>query len=122
MSIVGQNRRRWPRLASKHTRPALAQRRNHRHLTAAAATRTVLATQVAPALTAITPDRPAERAGLLGAFVIGLATTRYVLANPAVAQLSRENLIRWTAPVIRQLLTGPVGEVADVAHDRSPTA
>lgn len=76
--------------------------------TAAETMRTVFSTQVAPALTAITPDHPAERAGLLGAFVIGLATTRYVLANPAVARLSREDLIRWTAPVIRQLLTGPV--------------
>lgn len=76
--------------------------------TAAETMRTVFATQVAPALTAVTPDHPAERAGLLGAFVIGLATTRYVLANPAVARLSREDLIRWTAPVIRQLLTGPV--------------
>jgi AcrR family transcriptional regulator len=83
--------------------------------TAAETMRTVFATQVAPALTAITPDHPAERAGLLGAFVIGLATTRYVLTNPAVAQLSRDDLIRWSAPVIRQLLTGPVdvGEGGD---------
>lgn len=109
-------------MASKHTRSALAQRRNHRHLTAAAATRTVFATQVAPALTAITAGHSAERAGLQGAFVIGLATTRCVLANLAVARLSREDLIRWTAAVTRQLSTGPTGEVADVAHDRSPTA
>jgi AcrR family transcriptional regulator len=83
--------------------------------TAAETMRTVFATQVAPALTAITPDHPAERAGLLGAFVIGLATTRYVLTNPAVAQLSRDDLIGWSAPVIRQLLTGPVdvGEGGD---------
>ncbi|WP_197381682.1 TetR/AcrR family transcriptional regulator [Mycolicibacterium mengxianglii] len=75
--------------------------------TAADTMRRVFATQVAPALAAVTPDHPAERAGLLGAFVVGLATTRYVLANPAVANLSHEEVIRWVAPVIEHLLTGP---------------
>ena len=42
----------------------------------------------------------------MGAFVIGLATTRYVLANPAVAELSHDELIAWARPVIRQLLVG----------------
>jgi AcrR family transcriptional regulator len=69
--------------------------------------RRIFATQVAPKLAAVTPDHPAQRAGLMGAFVIGLATTRYVLANPAVADLSHDELIGWAAPVIRQLLTGP---------------
>jgi hypothetical protein len=69
--------------------------------------RRVFAMQVAPTLAAVTPDHPAERAGLLGAFVIGLATTRYVLANPAVAHLDRDALIRWAEPVVTQLLTGP---------------
>jgi len=41
-----------------------------------------------------------------GAFVIGLATTRYVLANPAVADLGHDELIGWARPVIRQLLVG----------------
>jgi AcrR family transcriptional regulator len=69
--------------------------------------RRVFATQVAPKLAAVTPDHPAERAALMGAFVIGLATTRYVLANPAVASLSRDELMRWAGPVVRQLLFGP---------------
>jgi hypothetical protein len=43
----------------------------------------------------------------VGAFVIGLAITRYVLVNPPVAGLSREELGRWAAPVIKQLLVGP---------------
>ena len=72
--------------------------------------RRVFATQVAPALAAVTLDHPAQRAGLMGAFVIGLATTRYVLANPAVANLSHEELIRFASPVIRQLLLGPIAE------------
>jgi AcrR family transcriptional regulator len=75
--------------------------------TAADTMRRVFATQVAPTLAAVTPDHPAQRAGLMGAFVIGLATTRYVLANPAVANLSHDELIRWAGPVIRQLLVGP---------------
>jgi len=75
--------------------------------TAADTMRHVFATQVAPKLAAATPDHPAQRAGLMGAFVIGLATTRYVLANPAVVDLSHDELIRWASPVIRQLLVGP---------------
>ncbi|WP_422746480.1 TetR family transcriptional regulator [Mycobacterium sp. WMMD1722] len=75
--------------------------------TAADTLRRVFATQVAPALAAVTPDHPAQRAGLMGAFVIGLATTRYVLANPAVADLGHDELIFWSRPVIHQLLLGP---------------
>ena len=69
--------------------------------------RRIFATQVAPKLAAVTPDHPAQRAGLMGAFVIGLATTRYVLATPAVADLGHDELIGWARPVIRQLLVGP---------------
>ncbi|MEH3141701.1 MAG: TetR family transcriptional regulator [Mycobacterium kyogaense] len=72
------------------------------------AMRRVFATQVGPALAVITPDHPAQRAGMMGAFVIGLATTRYVMANPAVADMSRDELIRFARPVIRQILLGPV--------------
>jgi hypothetical protein len=75
--------------------------------TAADTMRRIFTTQVAPKLAAVTPDHAAQRAGLVGAFVIGLATTRYVLANPAVAHLSHDELIGWAGPVIRQLLIGP---------------
>lgn len=70
--------------------------------------RRVFATQVGPALAVVTPDHAAQRAGLMGAFVIGLAVTRYVMVNPAVAELSRDQLIRLARPVIRQILLGPV--------------
>jgi AcrR family transcriptional regulator len=69
--------------------------------------RQVFAKQVAPKLITATPDHPQQRIGLMGAFVIGLATTRYILVNPPVANLSRDELSRWAAPVIRQLLVGP---------------
>lgn len=75
--------------------------------TAADTMRKVFATQVAPALRTVTPDNHLERAGLLGAFVIGLAVTRYVLANPAVTRLSHEALVEWTRPVIKQILVDP---------------
>jgi AcrR family transcriptional regulator len=78
--------------------------------TAADTMRRIFATQVAPKLAAVAPDHPAQRAGLMGAFVVGLATTRYVLANPAVADLSHDELTAWARPVIRQLLLGPAPE------------
>jgi AcrR family transcriptional regulator len=74
---------------------------------AADALRRVFAEQVAPKLITATPDHPVQRIGLMGAFVIGLATTRYVLVNPPIANLTREELSRWAAPVIQQLLVGP---------------
>ena len=74
---------------------------------AADALRRVFAEQVAPKLITATPDNPIQRIGVMGAFVIGLATTRYVLVNPPIANLSRDELSRWAAPVIRQLLVGP---------------
>jgi AcrR family transcriptional regulator len=66
-----------------------------------------LATHVAPTLRAATPDHPMERIALTDAFVIGLAATRSVIPNPPVADLSREELSRWAAPVFRQLLVEP---------------
>lgn len=66
-----------------------------------------LATHVAPILRTATPDHPQERIGLTDAFVIGLAATRSILANPPVANLSREELSGWAGPVMRQLLVGP---------------
>lgn len=74
---------------------------------AAATLGEVFAIQVAPKLLTAIPDHPLQRIGLMGAFVIGLATTRYVLANPPIAKLSREELSKWAAPVITQLLVGP---------------
>lgn len=75
---------------------------------AASTLRDVFARQVAPKLIAVTPDNPLQRVSLMGAFVIGLATTRYVLINRPVAKLSREELTRWAAPVITRLLVGQI--------------
>ncbi|MGK2880020.1 MAG: TetR/AcrR family transcriptional regulator [Mycobacterium sp.] len=75
--------------------------------TAADAMRRVFATQVAPAPMAVAPDHPIERAGLLGALIVGLATSRYVLANPAITALDHDQLVEWTRPLIQQILVGP---------------
>lgn len=74
---------------------------------AAAAMREVFATQVAPALAVVAPDHPVERAGLVGSLVLGLAVSRYVLANPAVANMERAEATAWAAPLLRQALIGP---------------
>ena len=66
-----------------------------------------LAANVAPTLRAATPDNHRQRIALTDAFVIGLAMTRSILANPPMVSLSREELSRWAAPVFRQLLVGP---------------
>jgi AcrR family transcriptional regulator len=66
-----------------------------------------LATHVAPTLRTATPDNHRQRIALTDAFVIGLAMTRSVLANPPMAGLSREELSDWAGPVFRQLLVGP---------------
>lgn len=74
---------------------------------AAAKMREIFATQVAPTLKTITPDHPTERGGLLGSFIIGLATSRYILKTPGIAEMDRDDLTRWAAPVVQQILTGP---------------
>jgi len=66
-----------------------------------------LATHVAPTLKAATPDNDEQRIALTDAFVIGLAATRSVLGNLPAAELSRDELRQWAAPVFRQLLVGP---------------
>jgi AcrR family transcriptional regulator len=73
----------------------------------AATLREVFAVQVVPAISAVVPDHPRERAGLVGAFIIGLATTRYALVAPGVAAMGQGQITAWATPVVEQLLTGP---------------
>jgi AcrR family transcriptional regulator len=74
---------------------------------AAETMRSVFSTQVAPALAAATVDRPLERAALVGAFMLGLATSRYILRTPGIAGMGHDELTAWIGPVVSQLLTGP---------------
>ncbi|SFJ45352.1 DNA-binding transcriptional regulator, AcrR family [Amycolatopsis sacchari] len=67
----------------------------------------VFTDQVAPALAAVTPDHPAERAALVGAQLLGVAVARHVLGSPPLAAMDDAALVRWLRPVLAQHLTGP---------------
>ena len=81
--------------------------------------REVYASQVAPALAVVVPDHPVERAGLLGSLVLGLALSRYVLGNPAIADMDRDEVVAWVTPLLRQALTGPAPQVEQTAETNS---
>jgi AcrR family transcriptional regulator len=67
----------------------------------------VFADQVLPMVAAVAPDRPAERAALLGSQVLGLAMARYVLRLPPVVAMSAEEVVGWLGPAVQGYLTGP---------------
>ena len=75
----------------------------------------VFAEQVAPALAAVTPDRAAERAALVGSQVLGIATARYVLGVPALTGMDDAALTEWVRPVLARYLTGPAPDAAAAA-------
>jgi hypothetical protein len=70
--------------------------------------RSIFASQVAPAVAAVTPDSAevATRSGLVAAQILGLALTRYVLRLPPVVAMSRDEVIRWVGPTVQRYLTG----------------
>ncbi|CAM2837530.1 TetR family transcriptional regulator [Mycobacterium intermedium] len=72
----------------------------------------VFVERVAPALAAVVPDRAAERAALVGSQVLGLATARYILCIPALAQMDDTELIEWLRPVLARYLVGPAPQLA----------
>lgn len=89
---------------------------------AARAMSEVFRDQVAPALSSLVPDAPAERASLVGALVLGLAMSRYVLRTPPLAGMSRAEVVAWVDPVLRSYLFGAAASAAavgDVRRDRS---
>ena len=67
----------------------------------------VFVEQVAPALSAVTPDRAAERAALVGSQVLGIAMARYIVGVPALAGMDDATLTEWVRPVLARYLTGP---------------
>lgn len=67
----------------------------------------VFVEQVAPALAAVTPDRAAERAALVGSQVLGIAMARFVVGVPALAGMDDATLTEWVRPVLARYLTGP---------------
>jgi AcrR family transcriptional regulator len=72
--------------------------------------RDVFAHQVVPLVAAAAPPadrRTADRAGLVASQMIGLAMTRYVLALPPIARMSRDDVVAWIGPVLQRYLTRP---------------
>lgn len=67
----------------------------------------VFVTQVAPALAAVVADRPAERAALIGAQLLGVAVSRHILGTAPLAQMPDSELIEWLGPVLAHFLTCP---------------
>jgi len=67
----------------------------------------VFVEQVAPALSAVVTDHPAERAALVGSQLLGLAVARYVLAVPPLVGMDDARLTEWLRPVLAHYLADP---------------
>lgn len=65
----------------------------------------VFTEKVTPALSAVTSDRSAERAALVGSQLIGIAVARNVLGVPGLAGMDDETLVAWLRPVLAHYLT-----------------
>lgn len=80
------------------------------HEAAARRVRSVLSGQVAPVITALSPDRdPAKaalRAGLVSSQMLGMALCRYVLRLPPVVSMSRADVVAWLGPTVQRYVTG----------------
>lgn len=69
---------------------------------------------------AIDPPDQQVRAALIGAQLLGLAMTRYVLELPAVAGSDREELVRWLGPILQCYLAGPAPAATTPAAATEP--
>jgi AcrR family transcriptional regulator len=66
----------------------------------------VFAGQLLPVATAVAPDDPPGRAGLVAAQMLGLALSRYVLRLPPVVAMPAGELAEWVGPTVQRYLTG----------------
>lgn len=71
---------------------------------AADAMKTFFMGGVLPQLRQVAADGSPQRAALAGSFVIGLAWARYILRNPLLAELSREDFSRLARPAVEATL------------------
>jgi AcrR family transcriptional regulator len=74
---------------------------------AATRLRTVLETQLVPAIVPLFPKRAtaATRAGLVASQMLGLAMTRYLLRLPSVVALDCGIVVEWLGPTIQRYLS-----------------
>ena len=52
-------------------------------------------------------DRPAERAALIGAQLLGIAVARYIIGIPPLVAMDDKTLAGWLKPVLTHYLTDP---------------
>ena len=62
---------------------------------------------VTPSLAAVAADRADERAALIGAHLVGVAVTRYIVGIPPLVTMDDQALIAWLGPVVAHYLTSP---------------
>ncbi|MCX2931985.1 TetR family transcriptional regulator [Mycobacterium sp. CVI_P3] len=74
---------------------------------AADALLSVFVDQVSPALAAVVPDRPAERAALVGSQMLGVVVARHVLGIPPLVDMDDAALTEWLRPVLAHYLADP---------------
>lgn len=65
----------------------------------------IFAGQLIPAVAALDPVRPEQRASLVGTQMLGLALCRYVLRLPPIVAMSREDVVAWLGPTVQRYLT-----------------
>jgi len=73
---------------------------------------------VTPSLSALAVDRHQERAALIGAHLVGVAVTRYIIGIPPMVRMDDETLAAWLGPVFAHYLTSPLPEPAGPAENR----
>jgi AcrR family transcriptional regulator len=78
------------------------------HDAAAERIRAVLARQVTPVVSALSPDprQSAARAGLVASQILGMALCRYILKLPPVVAMSRDEVTAWLGPTVERYMTG----------------
>ena len=79
------------------------------HPDAAALVRETVTRDLARLTGAIGGDQPETRAVLIGAQIVGLATTRYIVRVEPLASLPPADVVELLAPALQRYLTGPLG-------------
>lgn len=73
---------------------------------AAEAMRSFFVESVLPRLREVVKEGSPQQAALAGSVIIGLAWSRYILRNPLLAGLSREDFVRLAGPALEAALSG----------------
>ena len=76
------------------------------HPEAAALVRETVTRDLARLTAAISDDQPDTRAVLIGAHIVGIAVTRYIVVVEPLASLSPERVVELLAPTFQRYLTG----------------